>query len=87
MKNIRDPTAFFIKQSQNENTEWKSAIDEFRKGLIDLEKCVVCRNPYDLDAHTPRILVHCGHTVCEACILHNYKNMIVRCPICHKAIK
>jgi len=37
--------------------------------------------------HLPRILIHCGHTICHSCLLNFYKNRRVRCPLCLKLIK
>ena len=35
----------------------------------------------------PRILVHCGHTLCTSCIQTLHHNNRVRCPICRKLVK
>ena len=35
----------------------------------------------------PRILVHCGHTLCTNCISELHHQDRVRCPICRKLIK
>ena len=35
----------------------------------------------------PRILVHCGHTICTACLYLFFRDQRIRCPLCKKVIK
>lgn len=35
----------------------------------------------------PRIMVHCGHTICTACLYLFFKDQRIRCPLCLKVIK
>ena len=35
----------------------------------------------------PRIMVHCGHTFCTACLYLYFKDQRIRCPKCRKVIK
>ena len=42
---------------------------------------------YNVGERIPRILVHCGHTLCTSCITELHHQDRVRCPICRKLIK
>jgi len=44
--------------------------------------CQICFNKYDSDTHCPRILPHCGHTLCTMCLLHLFDspNRQLICP-------
>jgi hypothetical protein len=52
-----------------------------------LKSCVLCKNDFNMKDRLPRILIHCGHTICHSCLLNFYKNRRVRCPLCLKLIK
>ena len=44
--------------------------------------CVRCTRRFDEAAHAPRILVACGHTLCERCVALLLKNERLECPEC-----
>jgi hypothetical protein len=82
-----NPTAFFLQQSSNPTGEFKDKINDFVSKLLNLKTCVLCKNEYNFTDKIPRILVHCGHTFCSACLKNFYKNRRIRCPMCLKLIK
>eukprot|EP01016_Furgasonia_blochmanni_P034020 TRINITY_DN3622_c0_g1_i3.p2 TRINITY_DN3622_c0_g1~~TRINITY_DN3622_c0_g1_i3.p2 ORF type:complete len:254 (+),score=40.50 TRINITY_DN3622_c0_g1_i3:192-953(+) len=84
-----NPTAFFFAQSQNTATtpDQREKINEFVKKLLNLNQCLLCKADFNLTSRVPRILVHCGHTLCTSCLKNFYKNFRVRCPLCLKLIK
>jgi len=45
------------------------------------------KTDYNFTDRIPRILVHCGHTFCSACLKNFHKNRRIRCPMCLKLIK
>jgi len=47
----RDPTPFFLQQETDNEDIPKENIENFQSQLIDMEKCVVCRKMYDIQAH------------------------------------
>jgi hypothetical protein len=49
--------------------------------------CLFCGERYNVGERIPRILVHCGHTFCTACLSHLHHSFRVRCPLCRKLIK
>ena len=52
-----------------------------------LDICQFCGLKYNVGERIPRILVHCGHTLCTSCIQQLHHKDRVRCPICRKLIK
>ena len=40
-----------------------------------------------MDRHLPKILIHCGHTICYTCVGRFHKDARVRCPMCLKLIR
>ena len=52
-----------------------------------LDICQFCAMKYNVGERIPRILVHCGHTLCTNCIQQLHHKDRVRCPICRKLIK
>lgn len=82
-----NPTAFFLNQSTETSKETKDKINEYVKKLLNLNDCVLCKQNYNFTDRIPRILVHCGHTICTACLKNFHKNRRVRCPLCLKLIK
>ena len=52
-----------------------------------LDICQFCGFKYNVGERIPRILVHCGHTLCTSCISELHHQDRVRCPICRKLIK
>jgi hypothetical protein len=53
----------------------------------NLDICQFCGFKYNVGERIPRILVHCGHTLCTNCISELHHHDRVRCPICRKLIK
>ncbi len=84
---MRNPQQFFHEQCENLTDEYLPQIKEFVKNLINLETCVLCKNPYDLCLKMPRILIHCGHTFCTDCLTKFHKDYRIRCPLCLKLIR
>ena len=52
-----------------------------------LDICQFCGFKYNVGERIPRILVHCGHTLCTSCIQQLHHKDRVRCPICRKLVK
>lgn len=52
-----------------------------------LDICQFCGLKYNVGERIPRILVHCGHTLCTSCIQQLHHKNRVRCPICRKLVK
>ncbi len=52
-----------------------------------LDCCPFCGKTFNVGERIPRILVHCGHTVCTECLTELHHNFRVRCPICRKLVK
>jgi len=47
----------------------------------DETKCPLCKQIYDEDVRTPRILLNCGHTICSSCISNSLNiSSILKCP-------
>lgn len=82
-----DPAKFFLYQDRLLTQEERKRAAEYSASVLNLEKCPVCAHGYDLATHAPRILIHCGHTVCTACLYLFFKDQRVRCPMCSKIIK
>lgn len=82
-----NPTAFFLNQATDTSPGTREKINEYVNRLINLKSCVLCKNDYDFTARIPRILVHCGHTICTTCLKNFHTNRRVRCPLCLKLIK
>jgi hypothetical protein len=46
-------------------------------------QCPECNKPYSSEKHIPRILINCGHTLCEVCAFNQINtNLSVSCPEC-----
>lgn len=82
-----NPTAYFLQQSANQSNEFRDKINDFVSKLINLQSCVLCKEDFNFSERIPRILIHCGHTFCSACLKNFHKNRRVRCPMCLKLIK
>lgn len=52
-----------------------------------LDICQFCGLKYNVGERIPRVLVHCGHTLCTKCISELHHRDRVRCPICRKLVK
>ncbi|EGT46244.1 hypothetical protein CAEBREN_03504 [Caenorhabditis brenneri] len=50
--------------------------------------CNICSFPYtETGIHTPRIIITCGHTICEQCannLLNVKLESVLVCPFCQK---
>jgi hypothetical protein len=62
----------------------KPKVDYTVRGM---DLCYFCGLKYNVGERIPRILVHCGHTLCTECLSQLHHNFRVRCPICRKLIK
>ena len=82
-----DPAKFFMYQDRLLTDEERQKSVQYHKTVIDLQKCPICNEEYDLAAKAPRILIHCGHTVCTDCLYLFFKDQKIRCPLCAKTIK
>ena len=51
-----------------------------------MDICGVCRSKYNVSDKIPRILISCGHTYCNSCLVNYYRNERVRCPFCKKLV-
>lgn len=44
-------------------------------------KCPNCKMSYNTSERIPHLLIHCGHTICSACIQKIINSDILKCPI------
>ena len=82
-----DPAKFFLYQDKLLSTEERQRAAEYSGKILNLKICPVCDLNFDLASRAPRILIHCGHTVCTACLYLFFKDQRIRCPLCSKIIK
>jgi len=47
-------------------------------------ECPSCKTKYDQEAHCPRLLVTCGHSVCETCLKTYFYDGAIVCYECRK---
>lgn len=45
-------------------------------------ECQNCKNIYNETDHVPRLLIQCGHSLCEKCTYSLYSNHVIKCPEC-----
>ena len=83
----KDPTQFFLNQNLAIPEPKKKLAHEFSRRLLNNDKCPICNLDYDLNEHTPKILIQCGHTFCITCLEMFFKNYLIRCPMCLKLLK
>ena len=83
MKKLTNPTKYFFEQAELENADpdpnTSQKIDQFVAKLINMDRCPLCRKDYSTDfkdPHVPRILIHCGHTFCHACLTEFYTLLV-----------
>ena len=50
-------------------------------------ECFNCKDPYNENDHCPRLLVSCGHSICEKCLKELYYDEAILCPECKTANK
>ena len=36
--------------------------------------CFKCKTAYNDSDRTPRLLIHCGHSICESCTVELYRD-------------
>ena len=82
-----DPTKFFLYQEKISSEEDKKKAHNFSKQVFNAEVCPLCQKNYDLAMQAPRILIHCGHTLCTSCLYLFFKDQRIRCPLCLKLVK
>lgn len=82
-----DPAKFFLYQDRLLTAEERQRATDYSAKILNLSTCPVCELNYDLASRAPRILIHCGHTVCTACLYLFFKDQKIRCPLCSKIIK
>ena len=82
-----DPAKFFLYQDRLLTHEERQRASEYSAQILNLKTCPICDCDYNLSANAPRILIHCGHTVCTACLYLFFKDQRIRCPLCSKIIK
>jgi uncharacterized protein YbaR (Trm112 family) len=46
-------------------------------------ECFNCKKAYDQAERLPRLLINCGHTLCEKCCHDRIHDKIITCPECH----
>ena len=44
--------------------------------------CSNCKSFYNDSDHVPRLLIQCGHSICEKCSISLYSNYTIVCPEC-----
>lgn len=44
--------------------------------------CNYCSSQFDHSSHVPRLLIFCGHSLCEACCHQLHNNSRIQCPEC-----
>ena len=44
--------------------------------------CPNCKTFYNETDHVPRLLIQCGHSICEKCSTSLYSNYTIICPEC-----
>lgn len=44
--------------------------------------CLSCQKPFNNSDYCPRLLVSCGHSICESCLESIFSNGTVVCPEC-----
>lgn len=44
--------------------------------------CFNCKKLYNETDHAPRLLIQCGHSICEKCTFFLFKECSIQCPEC-----
>lgn len=57
------------------------------RSLHSLETCPACETSYNLDRNMPKVLVQCGHSICEECVIRQTDRDELTCPICLKQLR
>lgn len=75
MEDIKNnPAQFFMYQHTLESEEVAKKAQEFSRKLLNTKQCILCDRDFDLQTRAPRILIHCGHTLCTACLYLYFKD-------------
>ena len=45
--------------------------------------CYNCKQPYNDNDRSPRLLINCGHSICEKCTAELYRKNCIVCPECN----
>ena len=45
-------------------------------------ECFNCKNLYNETDRSPRLLINCGHSICEKCTAELYRDNMIICPEC-----
>ena len=45
-------------------------------------ECFQCATPYNEKQNCPRLLINCGHSLCQKCLTENFSQGLVLCPEC-----
>lgn len=45
-------------------------------------ECFQCGSAYNEGAHCPRLLINCGHSICQKCLTEDFDQGIIACPEC-----
>lgn len=45
--------------------------------------CYKCKTQYNDADHVPRLLIQCGHSICERCTSDLFSNYTIICPECN----
>ena len=45
-------------------------------------ECNYCTTQFTHSTHTPRLLIFCGHSLCEQCCRQLHQNSPIQCPEC-----
>ena len=68
LKKLENPTNFFFREADNTPDNYRNEINQFIQKLIDVDKCTLCRKEFNSKDRIPRIMIHCGHSFCTACL-------------------
>lgn len=45
-------------------------------------ECFHCGTPYNENENCPRLLINCGHSLCQKCLTENFRQGLIVCPEC-----
>ena len=55
--------------------------------LKAVSECDVCRNNFNSGENLPKLMPHCGHTICITCLIVIGQTQGTRCPSCRSSYK
>lgn len=82
-----DPAKFFLFQDKLLTETQKTSARTYSTEVLNLQNCTICQQNFDLHIKAPRVLIHCGHTLCTQCLYLFFKDQRIRCPICKRVVK